>query len=61
MTNRLGIPLIGSLHDVLRGSVYVASVPAREAPLSRTGVWITRLVLLLIVAAVIFAVVTFVL
>lgn len=61
MTNRLGIPLIGTLHELLRGSVYVASVPAREAPLSRTVVWITRLVLLVIVAAVIYAIVTFVL
>lgn len=37
------------------GLVYVASVPDPEAPLSKTGVWITRLILLAIVAAVIAA------
>lgn len=42
----------------LQGSerfVYVASVDDTEAPLSKTGVWITRLILLAIVAAAIAA------
>jgi hypothetical protein len=59
VTNRLGIHLIGTLRRDLRSSVYVAVVPAPEAPLSRTGVWITRLILLVLVAAVVLAAITF--
>jgi hypothetical protein len=59
VTNRLGNHLIGTPRRDLRSSVYVASVPAPEAPLSRTGVWITRLILLVIVAAVVLAAITF--
>ena len=59
MTNRLGTSIDRRSHAGREGFVYVSSVAEPEAPLSRTGVWFTRLVLLLVVAAIVAAVVFF--
>ena len=56
MTNRLGNHWIGGRVGDVRRSVTFLRVSDPEAPLSRTGVWITRLILLLVVAAVVIAV-----
>ena len=55
MTNRLGTSFDRRSRRRPEGFVYVAFVDDTEAPLSKTGVWITRLVLLIIVAAIIAA------
>lgn len=55
MTNRLGTSFDRRSLGRPEGFVYVAFVDDTEAPLSKTGVWITRLVLLVIVAAIIAA------
>lgn len=60
MTNRLGASFDRPSIRRAEGFVYVASVDESEAPLTKTGVWITRLVLLVIVAAIVAAVVLFV-
>lgn len=57
VTNRLGASFDRPRVRRPEGFVYVAVVADTEAPLSKTGVWITRLVLLVIVAAIIAAVV----
>jgi hypothetical protein len=56
VTNRLGASFDRPPPRRPEGFVYVAFVDD-EAPLSKTGVWITRLVLLVIVAVIIAAVV----
>ena len=59
MTNRLGTFIDRRSHAGREGFVYVSSVAETEAPLSKTGVWITRLVLLVLVAAIVAAIVLF--
>lgn len=56
MTNRLGTSFDRRSLRRPEGFVYVAFVDDTEAPLTKTGVWITRLVLLVVVAAIIAAV-----
>jgi hypothetical protein len=55
VTNRLGTSFDRRSHRRPEGFVYVAVVDDTEAPLTKTGVWITRLVLLVIVAAIVAA------
>ena len=56
VTNRLGASFDRRFVRRPEGFVYVAFVADTEAPLSKTGVWITRLVLLAIVVAIIAAI-----